>query len=655
MPTLPSATTTIDPDASPRALRTDYCCVISCVPTNADETPRVYGNWDAIKDQHGYSEGLEYAALHFAETRKPLIFIGIPIDTLGVIGREDTSGNTGTSVTTVAAAGTGTLAEHDGVLTCITGGTIGTIGIILGLSLDGGRTTKRVKLGTANSYTVPNVGATISFAAGTLVAGDTVHTWHGTAPFWAQADLEDARQALAAQQKGVRSLMVVGDLENSTQAGYITTEVNAYETTDERFVYARSQVRDRLPLSLMSQVTVRMSGTPTVTFAEVGATGDTITRSAGSFVTDGFVAGDIITITGAINGANNQTTLVGIANVAATVITLDTDDLVDEVATAGVTITGTPALTFAEVGATGDTLTRSRGSWLDDGFRSGDLINITGTSLNNITGAAGVTTVTATVITFDTDDLAAEVIGSSGVTVQGGETKAAWVAAMDTAFASVDSQKRIDLALGRGRKQSPITGYLMRRPASWAASIREYQHDVHIPTFRKSDGPLDGWSLDDAAGNLYEFDERVDSGGLAGNFTVMRTWGNGPVGAFMALSLTRAGEGELLSRTQNMSVANVACTVNQQVTEDAIGQVLRLNSDGTATADSLQQIQEQVNSALDRALLQDLFGEGPRASGAYWEPATDDILNVVGATLNGTLTLTLNGTIEHIATSVAVV
>ncbi len=178
---------------------------------------------------------------------------------------------------------------------------------------------------------------------------------------------------------------------------------------------------------------------------------------------------------------------------------------------------------------------------------------------------------------------------------------------------------------------------------------------MHIPTFRKSDLPLDGWSLDDADGNLFEYDERIDGGGLAGGFTVMKTWSNGPVGAFLALSLTRAGEGEILSRTQNMAVANVACTVNQQVTEDAIGQVLRLNSDGTATADSLQQIQEQVNSALGRALLQDLFGEGPRASNAFWEPATDDILNVVGATLNGTLTLTLNGTIEHIDTKVAVV
>jgi hypothetical protein len=317
-----------------------------------------------------------------------------------------------------------------------------------------------------------------------------------------------------------------------------------------------------------------------------------------------------------------------------------------------VTITAEPTLTFAEVGGTGDTITRNRGSWLADGFRAGDLITITGTASNNITAAA-VTTVTATTLTLDTQDLAVEVIGTHGVTIVAGETKAQWIAAVDSAFAAVDAQKRIDLSVGRLSKLSPITQYLMRRPVSWAASIREYQHDVQIPCWRKADGPLDGWSLDDADGNLFEFDERVDGGALAARFTCARSWSNGPVGAFIALSLTRATEASILSRTHNMAVANVALTVAQTEAENAIGQVLQLNSDGTATTESLNKIKERVNSALQKNLLQDT-GEGPRASSATWTPAADDILNVPGALLNAVLEMNLNGTLEKIATTVRI-
>lgn len=85
-----------------------------------------------------------------------------------------------------------------------------------------------------------------------------------------------------------------------------------------------------------------MTGSPTLTFAEVGGTGDTITRSAGSFIDDGFVAGDLITIAGAVNGQNNLAA-VAIASLTDTVITLGSDDLLAEVATASCTMVSAPA------------------------------------------------------------------------------------------------------------------------------------------------------------------------------------------------------------------------------------------------------------------------------------------------------------------------
>lgn len=647
--TLPSATTTITSTAVAPATGTDLIAVIAPVTTNADATPRVFANAAAVVALHGYNEGAEYVALHVRETRKPVLFVGIPIATPGAVSRKNVSGNSGTSVVDVAAGGSGTLAEVDGVVTVITGGTVGTDQIVIGVSLDGGRTTKRVRLGTANSYAIPSVGMTLSFAAGTLVAGDTALTWASSAPRGNQSGLEDAREALAAQQKQVRSWLIIGDLQSSSDADNVVTEVNAYETASDRYVYARCGVRDRLPAAAMSRITVRMTGSPTVTFAEVGATGDTITRSSGSFVTDGFVAGDRITTTGSVS--NNFAGAL-ITGVTALVLTLDTQDLVAEGPVADVTITGSPGLTFTEVGATGDTLTRSRGSWLTDGFRVGDTLGISGTSSNNFTDG-DVTAVTATVITFGTRDLTAEGVRSDAVTVTSGQTKAAWIAEQDAEYASVDDEPRIDLGAGRARKMSPLIGYELRRSVSWAASIREYQHDVHIPCWRKDDGSLSGWDLEDDNGELVEFDERVDGGALAGRFTCFRTWANGPTGTFIAQSLTRADDSSILSRTHNVAVANVAQTVCQAATESAIGQVLLLNDDGTAKQESLLLLESRVDGELAVALLQDR-GEGARASGASWTASRDDVLNVPDAVLTGVLELTLNGTVEHIATSVRV-
>jgi hypothetical protein len=647
MADLPSASVTIDDEAGAFSGSTGYAVVLGCVADNADSTPRVFASAKALLDQHGYSPAVDYAAMHIERTKKPIIFVGMATATAAVAGSHDDTGVTGTAKISVAAGADGYLEEVDAEVTVATGGTVGTDQIVLTLSLDGGRTEKTVRLGTATSYTIPYVGAVLSFTSGgTLVAGD-VYTFRTTAPMWDSAGLTAARTALAAQLKQSRSWMVIGDVPNSTFAGYVVTEANAYETAHDRFVYARASVKDRLPLALKSKVKARMMGTPSLTFAEVGATGDTITRDTGSWVTEGFAVGDLITVSGT---SSNDFTDAKITAVSATVLTLDTQDLVAET-TAAAAVIGSESLTFAEVGSTGDTITRSTGSWTADGFAAGDTVVITGTASNNVTGV--IDTVTATVLTLTTTDLAAEVIAGHRVTVTKSLTKAAWVAAKDSGFASIDAEKRVDLSLGRARKLSPITGWAFRRPASWHASIREYEHDVHIPCWRKADGPLSGVDLEDEDGNLAEFDERVDGGGLAGRFTCLRSYSNGPRGTFVALSLTRNTEGSLLSRTHNLAVANLACTIAQLETENAIGQVLVLKSDGTGTETSLSLIEERGNSSLQIGLLQDK-GEGQRASKAVWRASRTDLLNVPAAELTGTLELLLNGTLEKITTRVRV-
>ncbi len=651
MAELPEASVTIDDEAGALAGGTDLLVVLACVAQAADVTPRIFASTKALLAKHDYSQGVDFCAMHFEETRKPILFLGLPTVTAGTIGRINTSGNSGSSVVSVAAGTNGVLEEVDASATVVQGGTAGTDQILIDLSLDGGHTKKRVRLGVAMGsviYTIPYVGLVLTFTAGTLVAGDVVISFSTTAPRWDQAGLAAARDALVAQQKQARSWLLVGDLLVDADADDLLDQVNGYETENARFVFARAQVRDRKVPAKMSRITARISGNPNLTFAEVGGTGDTITRSAGSWITDGFANGDYITVTGSLS--NNVSGIV--VTVTATVLTLGTTDLAAEGPSGNITVTASPAVTFAEVGGTGDTITRSRGSWLADGFAAGDLVTVTGSISNNITAGA-IATVTATVITMGSTDLAAEVIGSAAIVVSGGELDSDWISTMDTEFGEVDGERRIDLGAGRGRKASPITGYRFRRPVQWAATLREYQHDVQIPTWRKSDGKCVGWDLEDEEGNTVEHDERIDGGALAARFTCFRSYANGPAGAFIALSLTRASENSLLSRTHNMAVANVACSVAQAETENAIGQVLELNIDGTGTEASLVVLEERVNSALAIALLQGK-SEGKRASDAKWKASRTDVLNIPAAELTGTLDLRLNGTLEKITTRVRV-
>jgi hypothetical protein len=646
MPTLPSASISIDDTAAPFGGGTDLICVLAPVATNDDGVPRLYTSAAALMSQHGYAPGADYAAMHVGENGKPFLFVGLPIATAGFVGSVDSSAVAGTSLISVAGGANGILDEVEGEITVTTGGTVGTIGIVLDLKL--GRTTKSVRLGSASSYTIAHLGIVVSFGAGTLIAGD-VFSFRTTGPRWGTAGIAAARVALAAQQKQFRSALVVGDCADSDEADAVLAEANTYASSNDRFIFVRASV-PALRLAKMSKQKASFVGGTALTFAEVGASADTITRAGGSFLTDGFLTGYTIVVTGATTPQNNLTAK--LATAIALVLTLGTEDLAAEV-TSTAAIVGSPTITFAEVGATGDTITRSHGSWITDGFKVGDSFVVAGTVSND--GTYTIKTLSALVITIEDDeDLVAEEIASHLIDIDQSQTLAAHVAAQDAEFEAIDDSPRIDLSYGRGWKLSPIHGWKLRRPAAWAASLREYAKggDVHLTTWWKAKGSLDGWDLTDGNGNITEYDERTVGGALGARFTCLRTWANGPSGAFVAMSLTRATEGANLSFTHNMAVTNLACNVCQAETENAIGQVLQLKADGTATETSLAALEGRVTSGLKLQLFQD-NGNGPRCSSVKWTASRTDVL-VPGSTLNGVLELGLNGTIEKIATVVKV-
>lgn len=647
----PSATTTINANASGFASGNDYFCVFSPVSRNADLTPRVFANKQGLLAQHDYSPGASLSASILEESKKPIVFVGLPIATAGTVTSQRSTLSSSCRIT-VAASASGILEELDGVITIATGGTIGAgAGPTFNLSLDGGRSAKLIRLGTASSYVVPFVGVTLSFSAGALVAGD-VFEFRTTAPKADNAAITAARVALATQQKQIRQVTVVDEVSNATDVGYYTTQINAYETANKRFAYMRLPIKDGGVIAARSSGVRKnmVAGTAeNIAFAEVGVSGDTITRDVGSWLADGFAAGDCIVITG--TASNNITAK--IASLTATVITLGTEDLVAESISAGaIAIAASASITFAEVGVSGDTITRSSGSWITDGFEVGDTIAVTGTASNNITGT--ISALSATVLTLAAEDVIDEVAPSHKVLVTSRPTKSGHVAKMDALMVSVDGQKRVDLGYGRGRKICPVSGWFFRRSVQWAATIREAAlKSQHIPCWRVDDGQADGFSLDSADETLVEYDERNDGGALAARFTCFTTLDNGPAGAFVALSLTRDTEGSLLSRTHNLAVANVVCSIVQAETSRFVGLTPTLNRDGTMALESLKVLEDRVNRSLRKVLLRDT-GDGKMTSYVRWEGSRTDVLNYAGAPFNGVASLLLNGTLEQINTVVNV-
>lgn len=562
MANLPRANTRIDNASSGFASGADRIVVIGCVAKSADITPREFANTQDLLDKHGYSPAVDYAAMHFDATNLPVQFIGLPIATPGAIATQDAGGVTGTSVIAAVADTGGIMDEVRGELVITSGGTVGTDQIMASLRLNYDETGNVLRIGKASSAVIPYVGVKLTFAAGTLAEGDRF-TFAASAPKWSATKLADVRAALVAQQLAARTWLLIGDASSSDVAALVT-EANGYETANDRFVVARAQARD--------------------TYAPA-------------------------------------------------------------------TMTGSPTLSFAD--ADPGTITRSAGSWLTDGFRPGMTINVTGSALAGNNGEHVIGTVDATVITLAVDATVADAT-VAGCTVTGRELPADWRTGIIDEFDGITAERRIDIAAGRARVVSPITRSTMRRGASWAVSIREYQHDVQIATWRKSDGPLSGWSLEDEIdGSPAEHDERVNGGLVTAGFTTLRTWGNGPNGTFVSRSLTRALDDDPLVNTHHMHVANIACAVVQANTEFAIGDNLVLNDDGTGQEADIAALELRVTSALERELLS-TGREGQRASAVKWTASRTDDLSVAEPELNGVMDLRLLGTLVRINTRVRV-
>jgi hypothetical protein len=182
--------------------------VIGVSSTGTQYQPFVSQDPTQFVPNFGYGPGPELAAYIAANTGNPVIFVKAPTASAGTNAAvRPGSTNTSTSVLTL----TGTpLDSYYGKVTVLVGGTIGTTGITIAVSLDAGRTTYQTSnLLTATTLALANTGLTLNFAAGTLVAGDTFQ-WQSQEPAWNDAGVTSAVQSLMTINTTFEDLMITG-------------------------------------------------------------------------------------------------------------------------------------------------------------------------------------------------------------------------------------------------------------------------------------------------------------------------------------------------------------------------------------------------------------------------------------------------------------
>lgn len=118
------------------------------------------------------------------------------------------------------------------------------------------------------------------------------------------------------------------------------------------------------------------STSSTVRFAATAA--NTYTRTSGSFVTDGFLIGDVVTVTGFLTSTNNGEA--NVLGVTATTLTVDSATVLEAGTTGSTTLA-----------ANGNGYSRTAGSFIADGFQVGHAVTVAGfaTAANN--GSATIT------------------------------------------------------------------------------------------------------------------------------------------------------------------------------------------------------------------------------------------------------------------------
>ncbi len=187
----------------------------------------------------GYGPGPELAAYIANATGNPTGFVKVATNAAGSNTAVTHSG-TGSSVVTLSGT---PLDSYYGKVTVLTGGTIGTTGTQIAVSLDAGRTSYvTVNLLTATTYVIANTGLTLNFGAGTLVAGDT-YSWVSFEPTWSDAGVTSALQSLVGQAvQTYQDILIAGAAASGNASNFDTNATSLFNA--KRFARILGHARD---------------------------------------------------------------------------------------------------------------------------------------------------------------------------------------------------------------------------------------------------------------------------------------------------------------------------------------------------------------------------------------------------------------------------
>lgn len=618
---------------------------------------RIFKNTQDELDTFGQSPGLQLAGHHVELNELEYLRIKCATGNAGSLGPVDTSRVVGTA--TWSFSGTPLDRERIRVVV-VDGGVVGTAGVTIKVSRDGGHSYgSTVRLGTSTSYVIPGTGITVTWtiAGRTMLAGDDGRA-ECFPPRHDATGLAAAFDAVAASVHQPRLFVLCGEIDGTTcTLADVVSEINAYETTDGRYGRILIEGPERYPTAVMQKTRAYMGSPADVDFA---ASSDTITRDAGSFITEGFLVGQSVTVAGSVsnNGVKGVLT-----TVTALVLTLGASPgLTDEANLDGadLTITGVGPgdIDFA---ATGNTITRNIGSWITDGFKVGMQVYVDGSSSNDNGGAAlgTITTMSATVLTLDggTGDVVLEAsVSALALNITGIEPLSTWRARYESVIGATPETAtvahRVVVAGGSGRRRSPISLDRRSRSAAWWTAIRMMGHQAHISPGKVADGPLEGVTIHDEDDELEEHDERVNGGLLSVRVTCMRTHDD-ESGVFVANALTLAEADTPLSRLQIGCVVDLACKVAKRETARRLLENVRVDRNGVPLEIEYKRIETYVLGQLRSALLSPT-DEGPLASDVTFTMTRGINILQPGALVPCEVVVYPHGYLEQISTVVRV-
>lgn len=176
--------------------------------------PATYARITDLEADFGQGPLVEAAAYYLEKYGRPVVVVKTGATNAGAAAAVVFTG-TGTSVVTVDVDPIAPYDDYEVAFEVVLGGVIGTGPITLRWSLDGGRTwSPSVSLGTANTYTIPESGVVLNFAAGDLDTGDE-WSFRTSAPKWNTTEIGLALDALKNSLVTWEIAHVVGDLTGS--------------------------------------------------------------------------------------------------------------------------------------------------------------------------------------------------------------------------------------------------------------------------------------------------------------------------------------------------------------------------------------------------------------------------------------------------------